>query len=190
MQDQNVTHQPGIYYVNITGQFLSKSDKGTLFLELQFDPYAKEDATFPEGDASRWPNIQPVGQRSRFYFTEKAAPISIRKLKSLGFALTQPRFELLDQNTPGFVDMIGQQVQMECQHEQYEGKTQVRWDTVYGGPKPPDENDLMNLNALFGSELVSDPAPAQPAATQATAQPGAAPQDEPPAPTEAPPGVA
>lgn len=144
--------QPGVYGVKITSQEFGQSGTGTPQFRLGFSVYSKRDD--PEGKS--WTQIEPQDAAAYFYFTDKSASISIGKLKVLGFVLPAPRFELLDQNTAGFVDMIGQEVLMECKIETFNDQQVSKWDTVYLGAQPCEENKLRNLNAMFGKNFLDE----------------------------------
>lgn len=173
-------YQPGVYSVEVTGQKLGQSrKKGTPQFALKFKPCYVENPSVPEGQEGQWAAVEPYEETAYFYLSDAAAENSISKLRRLGFILPEPRVELLDEDTSGFLSLIGQQVRLECQHEIYNGELQAKWDVAKAKAKPCDQNVIRDLNALWGRHFVGEQ-PVPPATPpQPTLQSPQVPQAEP-----------
>ncbi len=147
------TYEEGVYGVKITGQELSKSANGKPQFVLRFEPYCRENPAVPAGQPGQWTDVVSEEERAYFFLSEAAAQYSIPKLRRIGFVLPEPRIELLDENTQGFLNLIGQKVQMQCSHEVYNEELRARWDVARAQTAACDRETIRSLNASFGREF-------------------------------------
>lgn len=105
------------------------------------------------------PAAQPVEQYDRTIFwsiTEGTVEFVCEKLKRLGF--TGDKFSQLDPNDPACQSFVGQEVELFCKLETYEGKEREKWDLSRGAPSGPNVTPLdataaRKLDTLFGRKL-------------------------------------
>jgi hypothetical protein len=136
-------YEPGIYNVRITNQGFDEASTQTRFFWMAFDPQ-----DYIEVDGTVRP-VHEVSERTiRMYITGATFDRVIGQLRSLGF--TGSRFSELEPG--GGFSFIGQDFELECQHETYKGKTREKWDVPY---KRTEQKDgvARDLDALFGAEL-------------------------------------
>lgn len=157
------TYEEGVYGVKITGQKLGQSSGGTPQFVLSFEPCWRENPNAPEGQEGQWVQVESSEERAYFYLSEAAAQYSIPKLRRLGFVLPEPRVELLDEDTPGFLSRIGESVRLQCKHREYNGEWKTDWDVAKAQSVACDNDTIRDMNALFGREFSAPvSAPAQP----------------------------
>lgn len=108
------------------------------------------------------------------YLSENAWPYTEGKLKQLGF-----NGDFAD---PKFGDhTIADGVQLQCKHEEYEGKTKDKWELFGGGgPSKADQSLTQILSARWKQNNGSKPA-GKPLPPKRAAAPSPAPQDLKPA---------
>lgn len=146
----SVYYKEGNYWVRVVGQSFgfTKNDNPELKLEIEVE----------QGGPTRY---------IRFYFSEKAAPISIRQLQELGF--DKPSFRYLDPSTEGYHDFTGVEFDAYCKFEEYDGKVVERWaKSMVEEKKSIDSEAIRKLDSMFGQYLPKKKAaPAKPAAKPA-----------------------
>lgn len=97
------------------------------------------------------------------YLTDGTIDFVIEDLRALGWNGTS--FDELDPESSNCHSFVGNEVPAFCEHEQYNGKIQERWNLRVRGARqaeklPPDK--LRSLNAMFGKKLKSTAAPSAP----------------------------
>lgn len=144
----------GSYACKIVGQALSETGTGKPQFVLRFKVMGLVD---PE-DSSRFIPAQQQFDRSHYRtITDKTIPYFVEDLKALGFSVSS--FKELDSNTPGFQDMRGREVEMECAHENdLNGESREKWGVARTGSgtfevKPLEPKKLRDLDNLFGKHL-------------------------------------
>jgi len=105
--------------------------------------------------------------------TEKTIEFTLDKLVQLGFKGAS--FRQLDPLHQGHHSFIGQQIEVYCKIELYQGKEREKWDLSFsgGGPEPLDEAEARKLDAMFGRKLKEK-------CGAAAASTGMQPNDDPP----------
>lgn len=101
-----------------------------------------------EAANGQWINIT-VDRTVYWHLSDKAWPHTIKRLKAIGFTG--------DFDAIAFVgEAVDKGVQWVCRHEDYEGKTQERWDLAnWGGEKehtPPATDQVRKFNARWKSD--------------------------------------
>ncbi len=164
----SITYQAGRYRGRIVAQALSETSTGNTQFVLTFDVLGLYDPTQPETLA-----MAPEGQRSVFrVITEKTIDYFMEDLKYLGF--DKATFGALDPSSPNHHSFAGQEIDVICSHEEYEGKQREKWSLSRGGGglnlKPVDNKAVRRLDSLFGAKLKANAAPtSKKAATQQAA---------------------
>lgn len=151
----------GKFYCRVVGQGLSVAKSGNEQFWIQVEPIGQINPADPESpDLLRCPQ----GKTRTIYraITDKTIDWIKRDLEYLmersGKSGGIGGFEYLDPNTPGYVDFTNAEVEATCDHEDYQGKTQERWNLASGTgmqAKPLEEKSVRKLNAMFGKELRS-----------------------------------
>lgn len=144
-------YEQGDYAAKVTDQAFGQADNEakTAFFALTVQPIAKLD--LETGDRT---SVDPFNRTIRMFLSEKAAPHTIKKLRTLGFEGVS--FAELNPETDGHFSLVGQEVVVRCKHEEYQGKQQERWDFPGDGGagiKPLDDKGMRKLDALFGKHL-------------------------------------
>lgn len=139
----------GAYKAEIIGQGLSTSSSGNAQIWLQ--------ARILESIDDPNMAIQQYDRTVYWSITEGTIDFVLEKLDLLGFA--GDSFRQLDPNAANHHSFVGQQVDLFCKIEQYEGKDREKWDLsrqLSGGPpnvQALDDADARKLDAMFGRKL-------------------------------------
>lgn len=133
----------GVYNATIAGQGFTISKNGTngFWLRCQL-----HDVSDNNGDA--------VERTIYWYLTDATIDFVIEKLGRLGFV--PESFTELDPLHPNYHAYAGQQVELYCRHEVYDGKAREKWDfsnPEFAGPKSLEPTEIRKLDALFGRKL-------------------------------------
>ena len=104
-------------------------------------------------------DINPISyqqyERTIFWtVTEKTIDFVVDKLATLGFQGAS--FRQLDPSHVGHQSFVGQEIEVYCKLETYEGKEREKWDLSFTGggtQEPLDESEARKLDALFGRKL-------------------------------------
>lgn len=142
-------YDQGDYDVRITSQRFGTTESDNPFFAITFQPTAKID--METGD--RIDCGGPV-RTMRLFLSEKAAPHSIKKLRSLGW--TGSSFGDLNPESGEHHSFVDQTVVVRCKHEEYKGQPQEKWDFPHDGGleiKPLDDKGMRKLDALLGKHL-------------------------------------
>lgn len=135
---------------------MSETKTGKPQFVLTFDLLGLRDPTQPDTLIRVTP-----GQRSCFrVITEKTIDYVIEDLKYLGY--DKPSFGPLDPSSPQHHSFKGQEIDVVCTHEDYEGNMQERWSLSRGGGlnlKPVDNATMRKLDSLFGGKLKANASP-------------------------------
>lgn len=157
----SIVYAPGRYRGVIAAQALSETKNGNTQLVLTVDLLGAYDPSQPDSLV----RVQ-TGQRSVFrVITEKTIDYVLEDLKYLGY--DKPTFGPLDPAHPEHHSFKGQDVDLICAHEEYNGQEQERWSLSRGGGlnlKPVDNTTVRKLDALFGAKLKANAAPTSKAA--------------------------
>lgn len=145
-----VYYEEGPYVGEVVSQALGESaTKGTPFFMLKVKILG-----IPSGDDGFDPVKTSYERSIYFYLTEKTAPFVVENLSMIGFA--GKKISQLDPDAPNAHIFKGQQVDLYCSHEEYEGEWKERWnlsrvlEVVKMEPKK-----LRQIEALFGKALKS-----------------------------------
>jgi hypothetical protein len=89
-------------------------------------------------------------------------------LRAIGY--DRDGLKYLDPEAQGAVDLFGREIDVVCDHEEYNGEERERW-SIYHEPrrKRVDANTLADLDAKFGDQLKRHLGPKQPASPPAPA---------------------
>ncbi len=135
-----------------------------------------------EARGGQWCDITPVSRDVQLFMTENAKGYAFADLRALGFNG--------DMADPKFSDDMYTGLELECFHEQYQGKSQEKFKIAKlkrdRQRKPVNADTLRSLQAQFKQDSQNTgrpstpppPAPAAPA--RAAAVPGGAAGNEPP----------
>jgi hypothetical protein len=117
----------------------------------------------------------PASREYTKAITENTIQWLLSDLKSIGFDRDGLRF--FDPESPGAADLFGREIDVVCDHEEYQGKGQERW-SVYREPrrKRVDAGVLAALDARYRDEVKKVFGPQKPAPT---VPPVPAPPDDP-----------
>ena len=147
---------PAVYYAEgnhvaeVLSQELSASrNKGTPQLVLKVGILG-----VPNADGTYEKHKQQYERYVTLYLTEGTMPYVLEHLKTLGFTGTS--LAQLNTDHPDHIDLAGNQVDLYCQHETYEGKERERWQISSqqsAAAVPLDAKKLRQLDALFGKGL-------------------------------------
>ncbi|ANS03325.1 hypothetical protein [uncultured Mediterranean phage uvDeep-CGR2-KM19-C37] len=145
-------YEPGTYWAKITAQQLSETSKGNPQFVLTFSLQGRVNRADPEGDLVPCPS----GERRMYRaITDKTIKYFMDDLRSLGFI--GDSFRQLDPKFSGHFSFLGKELEVECEHEMYEGKQKERWQLRFGAA-PLDslaDDKVRNLDALFAKQLRS-----------------------------------
>lgn len=167
---------PGKYLVEISSQGFDESkDKKTPFFWLTFVPLGMINIEDPDG------NLIPCNEYEReirLWFTERATPYTIRRLRELGWLGSS----LAELEPGGGHSFVGKTVRLSCSHRNDGDKIYDVWEfpPIGGGGNSENNSEVARkLDALFGGELVKTAtAPAQSAGGQHAATASAPPDEE------------
>ena len=132
----------GTYTVTIETQGLSVAKTGTEYIFFTFKPDGKYERT------------------AKLYLTDKTIDRTLDDLAKLGIQGFNS-FGDLDPDSNSGYNIVGNEVEMECRHEQgQDGKTYERWGVPYtpaakDPPVPATTKAIRGLDALFGKALKS-----------------------------------
>jgi hypothetical protein len=145
-----MAYEPGKYRGRITDYGVTQSQAGqqhpTVFITFeligQYDPTSGE--------------LMPCDETAtRSYFksvTRRTADWLAADLKAIGY--DRPGLEYLDPETPGAVNLFDHEIDVDCQHESYEGQTRERWSIHRERTrKKLGRDELAQLDAMFGDQF-------------------------------------
>lgn len=150
-------YDKGRYIAEVTNQELSET-KGSgakgpqpQFV-LTFRPLGMRDLHNPGGELIACDEYE----RSIFrVINDKTIEYVLEDLEALGFEGTS--FDQLSQSHPNCYSFVGKEIEVSCQHEEYQGKTVERWSLAKNGggfiPKKLDSQSAKKLDAMFGQKL-------------------------------------
>ncbi len=127
--------EPGDYDADMVDALFLESQNGTPYIQTQW----------------HIPKLE-VTRSVRTYLSENALPISIKKLKSLGF---EGDFE-----NPTFAE---HKTKLILSYEDYKGNSMERWDFANWGDQAAGKSDAKRLNAIWKKEGGATPAKKAPA---------------------------
>jgi len=143
-------YDEGRYQVKITAQAFGKSpEKHTPFFGLEFFVCGQYDPVTGE--------LTGVGQRyvreTKLWITDGTFERTLQKLRSLGFEGSS--FKELNPESSNHHSFVDVEVDMVCQHEDYNGKAIERWE-LPGLSRTTMANDasvIVGLDAKYGKKL-------------------------------------
>jgi hypothetical protein len=98
--------------------------------------------------------------------TEKTIDWVIADLKAIGY--DRDGFRYLDPEVPGAVNLFGREIDLDCDHEVYDGKARERWSIHRERTREKvGRDELARLDAEFGEKLKRAFGGAKPAVTTA-----------------------
>ncbi len=161
----SVFYDEGKYRVRIVKQALGESSTGNPQFILRFMVLAKI-----ESDCD-----SEVRQYERTMYrsiTEKTIQYIVQDLQTLGFEGSG--FRQLDPAVSGHHSFVGQEVEMWCKHDEYNGKELEKWSIATSPSdievKPLRPDKLRELENLYGKHLRAA-APVKPKPTPKIAEP-------------------
>ena len=160
-----IEHETGVYVCRILEQGLSEATTGTPQFWLRFEVLGKPDPANPDN------YLAASVKRERTMFraiTEKTIDMLTEDLEQLGFQGTS--FRDLQPGTPNHYSFVGQDIDMYCKHETYNGAPHEKWQLSRPGGgmdlKELEPTKLRQLDALFGKALKGIAKPAGAAAAR------------------------
>lgn len=164
-----ITYQIGNYRGRLVSQKLGQTSNGNSQLVFTFTILGQIDLADPDGALIACPNYN----RSVFrVITDKTIQYVTQDIKRLitaaGLSAAPKDFDDLDERTPGFLDLRGTEIDLYCQHDNYQGEDREKWQISHGGSggpevKPLDSAGIRKLNAMFGKQLQKETAAGKPA---------------------------
>lgn len=156
-------YQPGRYVANITNQQIGKNRNGNSQIILSFRISGRVDPSNPmsildceEGDRSIFQVI-----------TDKTIDFVVEDLRSAGFK--GESFGQISLNHPNCCDMRGEEIEVTCSHEEYQGRMVEKWRLYResSGPRVEemDRSEFRELDAMFGAKLKASPPKKEPPKT-------------------------
>jgi hypothetical protein len=144
---------PGSYMARVTTWGLSETKhKKTPQFFIRFKPLGKINPNDPTGPLMGCPDYERTIYR---VITQNTAQYVIEDLERLGY--DKSSFKFLDPAVEGAHSFEGLEIQVRCDHEEYEGTLQERWNLDRdGGPlevPPLDSKRVRQLDAMFGKSL-------------------------------------
>lgn len=137
----------GEYVVVITDWGLSESRvKKTPQFVLKFRPLGKVNPNDPTGDLMQCPG----DERSLYlYITQNTKDMFRKAMDYLGY--NKESFKYLNRDVEGAHDFLNKEINVRCEHEEYEGSVNERWNLCTSADiKPLDEMRIMELDSMFG----------------------------------------
>lgn len=139
-------YEPGRYKGVVTGQRFGVTPNDTDYFALEFEP---TEAVGP----NQFPDTVYKAELT-LYFTEKAAPYSIEKLRRLGWDGT--KLTQLEPSHPQHTSLIGTELELVCR---VNDKGYNDWDLSAPGAsataKESDKGVAAKLDRLFGKQLMA-----------------------------------
>jgi len=150
-----VHYTKGVYLCRGVNQGFGKTNTGNSQFILRFKVLAEV-----LGDGTVEPDNQQYERTMYQVLNANTAKFAIENIRKLGF--DGDSFVLLDPDTPGFHNFAGEEFQMWCSHDFYNGKESEKWTVATGSSefkieKPLEKKDLRGLDNLFGKELKAAP---------------------------------
>jgi hypothetical protein len=137
----------GEYVANITDWGLGESrNKKTPQFIVRFRILGKINPNEPLGQLMQC----PTDERTLYlYITPKTKDMFERALGYLGY--DRDSFRFLNRNIDGAHDFLGKEINVRCEHEDYEGSINERWSlSIPSEIKPLDDMRIMELDSMFG----------------------------------------
>jgi hypothetical protein len=141
--------EPGKHRGRVTDYGVYQSTAGqqhqTVFVTFeligQYDPHTGE--------------LVPCPAETRTYtkaITERTIDWVIADLKAIGY--DRDGFRYLDPEVPGAVNLFGREIDLDCDHEVYDGKARERWSIHRERTRKKLRRDeLTTLDAQYGDKL-------------------------------------
>ena len=160
-------YDQGDYDVKFSSQQFGQTEgsEPKPFFALTFQPMARID--IETGDRN---DVNGPVRTMRLFLSQKAAPHTIRKLRELGWEGSS--FNDLNPNNNEHHSFVGQIAIVRCQHEEYKGEPQEKWDFPHEGGlniKAIDDKGMRQLDALLGKQLKETAKPKSSAPKQTAA---------------------
>ena len=150
----------GRYIGQLTNQQLGKTSNGNPQIVLTFNIIGKVDLSDPQGALLDCPKYERTVYR---VITNKTIDYVLKDMEAIGFEGNS--FGQIDSSMPGFQDLRGKEIELFCDHDNYEGKEKEKWGiyTEFEGAKVEklEAADVRKLDTLFGKAL-KDRKPATP----------------------------
>ena len=90
------------------------------------------------------------------YMTAKTKDQVGRAMEYLGY--NRESFKFLNRDTEGAHAFLGKEINVRCEHEEYEGSVQERWSLCTSAEiKPLHEMRVMELDSMFGKSGSNGP---------------------------------
>lgn len=139
----------GKYRGTITKWGLGKAKTGNPQFQVSFELKHKIGAGGAPEDCPNW-------ERTIFRsITEKTIDYLVEDLQRLGY--DRDNFDGLDPEGPQAFNFAGIEVDVECDHETWEGKKREKWRFNAGGGAPAinplERKEVSQLNALYSKKL-------------------------------------
>ena len=147
---------PGQYRAVIKDVCLASSkEKKTPYVQIIVIPKAMVNMS----DQSEMEIPNDYEREVKLWLTDATAERTCEDLRRIGFVGNA--FDDIDSG-PHHDALVGKEIQVRCEHEEYEGKTFEKFYLSTSGGMiaraPLDNNGVRKLNALFGKVLKSKPA--------------------------------
>lgn len=148
----------GRYRAKITSQGMSQAKSGTPQFFLVFQLTGKYDPATPSEPV----DCEPVERTYYRAITDTTFDYFEQDLDRLGF--TGDGFAAIELSSPNCCDLRGNDIDVVCRHEVYQGRTVERFSLGGGGapPAPATAQTIRDLDARFGKRLKAKASKAQP----------------------------
>jgi hypothetical protein len=146
----------GAYVGEIIKQGFGETSKGNAQFFITCKVIGYPDKQNPNNFLAFPQNVKQYERTVFRVINENTIDFAIEDLQQLGFEGTS--FRELDPASPSHQSFVGNQVDLYCKHETYEGKLNERWQLsrpMSGGleVKPLAADSLRKLDAMFGKAL-------------------------------------
>lgn len=142
----------GEYVARVTSWGLTESkNKKTPQFVLRFTPIGKINPNDPTGATLSCPNYERSVYRA---ITKNTVNFLIEDLQYLGY--NKASFKYLDPDEEGAHDFSNLEIRVRCDHEEYNGNVQERWNLARDGGAelvPLEGSKVRELDSLFGRTL-------------------------------------
>lgn len=145
-----IYYPEGLFIGKIVNHVLGETKTGKPQLIITFIVIGKRDPANPDG-----PLITVYEQFDRTIYrviTNKTIDFVLQDLAQLGFQ--GDSFSELDCNSQVHQDFRGQECNVYCKHDNYNGRDNEKWSFAHGDiVKPLPATSVLKLDALFGKQL-------------------------------------